>query len=76
MITDLRKSTSRSVAFYVLGALFTLYVVAATWRSKDASSQARRDIPRPRPVGVDRRLNQTPTNGVPDQRAPAKTEDD
>jgi hypothetical protein len=66
------------VACYVLGALFTLYVVAATWRSKDASSQARRDIPRPRarPVGVDRRLNQSPANGVPDQRAPAKTEDD
>jgi len=24
------------VAFYVLGALLTLYIVAATWRSKDA----------------------------------------
>jgi hypothetical protein len=34
------------VALYVLGALFTLYVVAATWRSKDSSSRGRRDIPR------------------------------
>jgi hypothetical protein len=24
------------IAFYVVGALFTLYVVAATWRSRDA----------------------------------------
>jgi hypothetical protein len=37
------------IAFLVLGALFTLYVVAATWRSKDASSQMRSDSARPRP---------------------------
>jgi hypothetical protein len=24
------------IVFYVVGALFTVYVVAATWRSKDA----------------------------------------
>lgn len=24
------------IAFYVLGALFTLYVIAATWKSRDA----------------------------------------
>ena len=23
------------IAFYVLGALFTLYVIAATWKSRD-----------------------------------------
>jgi len=25
------------VAFYVIGALATLYIVAATWRSRDAA---------------------------------------
>jgi hypothetical protein len=47
------------IALYVLGALLTLYVVAATWRSNDASSHVRRgDTPRrqSRPVSVDRRL--------------------
>jgi hypothetical protein len=47
------------VAFLVLGALFTLYVVAATWRSKDAPSQLRGAAARPRPrsVSVSRRLS-------------------
>jgi hypothetical protein len=47
------------IAFYVLGALFTLYVVAATWHSKDASSDTRSDTarPQPRPVSGDRQLN-------------------
>jgi hypothetical protein len=47
------------IALYVVGALLTLYVVAATWRSKDASSHARSDTPRrrSRPVSIDRRLN-------------------
>jgi hypothetical protein len=31
------------IVFYVVGALFTLYVVAATWRSKDAETHTRRD---------------------------------
>ena len=29
------------IALYVLGALFTVYVVAATWRSKDADYHVR-----------------------------------
>jgi len=29
------------IAFYVVAALFTLYVVAATWRSKDADPRLR-----------------------------------
>ena len=29
------------IALYVLGALFTVYVVAATWQSKDADSHVR-----------------------------------
>ncbi len=29
------------IAFYVLGALFTVYVVAATWQSKDSPSHMR-----------------------------------
>jgi len=47
------------IAFYVLGALFTLYIVAATWRAKDASSHLRNVNPRARgrPVSLDRRLN-------------------
>lgn len=47
------------IAFYVVGALFTLYVVAATWRAKDASSRVQSDTrrQRSRPVSVDRRLN-------------------
>jgi len=46
------------IALYVLGALFTLYVVAATWRAKDDQSHARRDTrqPRSRPMSIDRRL--------------------
>jgi len=43
------------IAFYVLGALFTLYVVAATWQSKDAASRVS-DTREPRGVSVDRRL--------------------
>jgi len=34
------------IACYVIGALVTLYVIAATWRSKDADPHARRDRPR------------------------------
>jgi hypothetical protein len=34
------------IAFFVLGAFLTLYVVAATWHSKDASSGMRSDTPR------------------------------
>jgi hypothetical protein len=47
------------IALLVLGALFTLYVVAATWHSKDAPSHMRGDAagPRPRPVSLSRRLN-------------------
>jgi hypothetical protein len=44
------------IAFYVLGALFTLYVVAATWQSKDAPSRVRRDAREPRGVSADRRM--------------------
>ena len=46
------------IAFYVLGAFFTLYVVAATWRSRDISADARSEnrVSR-RPVSADRRLN-------------------
>jgi hypothetical protein len=29
------------IAFYVIGALATLYAVAATWRSRDADSSVR-----------------------------------
>ena len=28
------------IIFYVVGALFTVYVVAATWRSKDAGPRS------------------------------------
>jgi hypothetical protein len=47
------------IAFYVLGALFTLYIVAATWQSKDATPQVRRETrpSGPRSASVDRRLN-------------------
>ena len=47
------------IAFYVLGALFTLYVVAATWQSKDAPSHAQHHTrqPRSRVPSLDRRLN-------------------
>jgi len=46
------------IVFCVLGALFTLYVVAATWQSKDAPSHVRSHTPRPRShsVSIDRRL--------------------
>ena len=39
-------------------ALFTLYVVAATWKSKDAPSHVRTDtrVPRSRSLSIDRRL--------------------
>jgi len=49
-----------AIAFCVLGALFTLYVVAATWQSKDARSHMRSDTRplRSRAVSVDRRLSQ------------------
>jgi hypothetical protein len=30
------------IAFYVLGALFALYAVAATWRSRDATAPVRK----------------------------------
>jgi hypothetical protein len=50
--------SSTPIAFYVVGALFTLYVVAAMWRRKDASSRARDNRrPRSHPVSVDRRVN-------------------
>jgi hypothetical protein len=29
------------IAFYIIGALVTLYVVAATWRSRDADARVR-----------------------------------
>jgi hypothetical protein len=44
------------IAFYVLGALFTLYVVAATWESKDAPSHLPSHTREPRAASVDRRL--------------------
>jgi len=31
------------IAFLVLGAFFTLYVVAATWKSQDAPRHTQRD---------------------------------
>jgi hypothetical protein len=35
------------IAFYVVGALFTVYVLAASWRSKDADPRSeRRPLPR------------------------------
>ena len=46
------------IALYVVGALFTVYVVAATWQSKDADSHAR-EKPHPRRSSnqtVDRRI--------------------
>jgi hypothetical protein len=39
------------IAFYVVGALFTVYVVAASWRSKDADP---RSDGRPMPRGGNR----------------------
>jgi len=47
------------VAFCVLGALLTLYVVAAAWRSRDASPRVRSNAwhPQSRPLSVDRRLD-------------------
>jgi hypothetical protein len=46
------------IAFYVIGALFSLYVVAATWRSKDVEpgvpAAQRRWKPRSR--RMDRRI--------------------
>jgi hypothetical protein len=35
-----------AVVFYVLGALFALYVIAATWRSRDATTDREREIRR------------------------------
>jgi hypothetical protein len=46
------------IAFFVLAAFFTLYVVASTWRSRDISGDARGESRVPHhPVSVDRRLN-------------------
>ena len=47
------------ITFYILGSLFTLYIVAATWRSKDASPHVRSEIRRPglHSVTFDRRLS-------------------
>jgi hypothetical protein len=28
-----------SIVFYVVGALFTVYLIAATWRSRDAGTR-------------------------------------
>jgi hypothetical protein len=33
------------IIFYVVGALFTLYVVAATWRSSDSDARLRERRP-------------------------------
>ena len=46
------------IALYVVGVLFTVYVVAATWRSKDADSQVRGKLRPPRSSNraVDRRI--------------------
>jgi hypothetical protein len=46
------------IAFYVVGALFTLYVVAATWRSRDADPRvpAGRRQWKPRTRTMDRRI--------------------
>jgi hypothetical protein len=30
-----------AIVFYVLGALFALYVIAATWKSRDATDRER-----------------------------------
>jgi hypothetical protein len=32
--------TNLSVAFYIVGSLFALYLIAATWRSRDAGTRA------------------------------------
>jgi hypothetical protein len=32
------------VPFYVIGALVTLYIVAATWRSRDAAEERQRSL--------------------------------
>lgn len=37
------------IAFYVIGSLFTVYVVAATWRLKDADSRVRGESSRRAP---------------------------
>jgi len=45
------------IAFYLLGALFTLYVLAAIWQSKDAQSHVRSDTREPHGVvSADRRM--------------------
>lgn len=46
------------IALYVLGVLFTVYVVAATWQSKDADSHVPQNhhSPRSRNQTVDRRV--------------------
>jgi len=46
------------IAFYVVGALVTLYVVAATWRSPDTALRARAERQRwkVRTPGVERRI--------------------
>jgi hypothetical protein len=46
------------VPFYVVGALVTLYIVAATWRSRDAACHPADERERPFEHGptVDRRL--------------------
>jgi hypothetical protein len=46
------------IALYVVGVLFTVYVMAATWRSKDADFRVR-EKPHPRRSpnqAVDRRI--------------------
>jgi hypothetical protein len=46
------------VPFYVIGALVTLYIVAASWRSRDAAYHPaeEREPETPRPQTFDRRM--------------------
>jgi hypothetical protein len=47
-----------AIPFYVVGALVTVYIVAATWRSKDAGEQLsiERRAVKPRLPTIDRRI--------------------
>ncbi len=46
------------IAFYVLGAFVTLYIVAATWRSRDTGDPLRRGRASAPPAtqGIERRI--------------------
>jgi hypothetical protein len=62
------------IPFYVIGALVTLYIVAATWRSRDAAGRAAPEQYRPtrRAPTVDRRIiHWWRARRLPGRRAPS-----